>query len=71
LGINFLSVEVTGCFSWSKKGGIKPWEHTSKQLEGKAFIPTDGGMSKKPTKESKMSDYPAIGLGYTVVSRGC
>ena len=27
-------------------------------------------MSKIPTKESKMSDYPAIVLGYTVVSRG-
>jgi hypothetical protein len=35
------------------------------------LIPANGGMWKIPTKESKMSDYPAILLGYTEISRGC
>jgi hypothetical protein len=35
------------------------------------IIPANGGMSRNTTKKSKMSDYPAIGLGYTGISRGC
>jgi hypothetical protein len=33
-------------------------------------IPANGGMSKNTTKESKMSDYAAIRMGYTGISRG-
>jgi len=64
--------------SLGKKSGINRCSPASKALEESPAmtrfspaIPTDGGMLKIPTKESKTSYYPAIGMGYTVISRGC
>ena len=63
--------------SLGKKTGIKRCSPASYECEESRLlsgflptVPTDGGMSKIPTKESKMSDYPAIRMGYTVISRG-
>jgi hypothetical protein len=70
----FVSLNPVGV----EKRGINLLGPASKALEGitlydpnLAGYPHRWGMLKIPTKELKMSYYPAIGLGYTEISRGC
>ncbi len=55
------------------KIGFVPTNHASfdpSQSPPLPSLPSFAGMSKIPTKESKMSDYPANISGYTIVSEG-